>query len=527
MKISESTLRFCQQYRLPILSGILIGTSYIPSYPIAVFWSFVPLWTYLLKNLHTRSAFFAAWITQFILTLIGFHWVAHTAHEFGLLPWPIAVIVLLGFAATASLHIPIAAWIWAKICKRWSPTPLLSTLCLASLIILGEFFFPMIFPWHHGYVWLWANWPAIQFADVIGVQSFSAICLFSNVFFYFLWQKRKNLKLFIGGISSFIILFLAFNYLGAVYGEKWQETDTQKNFLVVQANIGNIAKHVAEKGDRKATREIAEKFFKLTEGALKEQTEKTNFIVWPETAYPEYLNAPFRTQFYNYKLKRKVKQWQVPLITGGYRHEPSERRTYNSIFFVDPQKGILPNMYSKTHLLAFGEYFPGAQYFPFLKKLVPTISDFGRGHGPVSMPFFDVNFGPQICYEGLYPEFSSAQARNGAEIFINVTNDSWFGQHYQPYQHLYMTLSRAIESRRPVIRSTNTGISTAILASGEVLAKSPIHEEWTHVFPIKYKKNSSISFFSKYGDYGRYFFLGVWLIILLSIICGKRKSELN
>ena len=76
--------------------------------------------------------------------------------------------------------------------------------------------------------------------------------------------------------------------------------------------------------------------------------------------------------------------------------------------------------------------------------------------------------GPQICYEGLFDWFGRALANEGAQVIMNITNDSWYGTWEEPFQHGYMTLARAVEVRRPLVRSTNTGLSSVALASGEI-----------------------------------------------------------
>src|SRR4051794_35394248 len=105
----QSAFRWLTRYRLPILSGILIGTSYIPFPPWTLFFCLVPLWSFYLEHpLEPKRIFIAGWISQFLLTLIGFHWIAHTAYAFGHMPWSVSLIVLLGFCTFAHLHIPIA-----------------------------------------------------------------------------------------------------------------------------------------------------------------------------------------------------------------------------------------------------------------------------------------------------------------------------------------------------------------------------------------------------------------------------------
>ena len=102
--------------------------------------------------------------------------------------------------------------------------------------------------------------------------------------------------------------------------------------------------------------------------------------------------------------------------------------------------------------------------------------------------------GAQICYESLFPGFSRSLAELGAQFIVNVTNDSWYGSWQEPYQHMYMTLARGVEFRRPVLRVTNTGISTVSLASGEILERSPIHQPWAGLYEVPYLKNPACYF---------------------------------
>jgi len=87
----------------------------------------------------------------------------------------------------------------------------------------------------------------------------------------------------------------------------------------------------------------------------------------------------------------------------------------------------------------------------------------------------------------------------GAHVFVNVTNDSWFGTWAEPRQHLFMTLARGIEFRRPVIRSTNTGISTVMLADGTILERSPLHREWFQSYDVPYRKDPFSTVYQSYG----------------------------
>ena len=138
------------------------------------------------------------------------------------------------------------------------------------------------------------------------------------------------------------------------------------------------------------------------------------------------------------------------------------------------------------------------------------VSDFGRGEGPSIIDWEKARIGAQICYEGLFDEFSTSLKQKGAQIIINVTNDSWFGYPFEPYQHMYMTLARAIENRVPLVRVTNTGITTAIEQDGRIHEFSPRNKEWVGLAEISFHSTPVKTFYVKLAD--------KWPLILLLLI---------
>jgi apolipoprotein N-acyltransferase len=134
-----------------------------------------------------------------------------------------------------------------------------------------------------------------------------------------------------------------------------------------------------------------------------------------------------------------------------------------------------------------------------------------------------ITLGPQICYESLNPRFSRGLAEKGAQILFNVTNDSWFGWWAEPFQHQIMTLARAVEVRRPLVRSTNTGISSVILANGQMLENSPINSVWAHTYEVKYLEKPPLSFYTKWGHFDWIF----WLLVMIGLILTYRNKGQN
>ena len=255
-------------------------------------------------------------------------------------------------------------------------------------------------------------------------------------------------------------------------------------------------------------------------------------VIWPETALPFAMDQVFLTGKEQSQLMNSVNTWGIPVITGGYSVDPSKKdsegyySTRNTVFYLSPYFNYSAAPYYKTNLLAFGEYMPLGDYFPFLYKLLPFVGQYAKGSGPLTatVPLHNASvvLGPQICYDSLYPAFSRELASNGAQILFNVTNDSWFGWWAEPFQHQFMTLARAVEVRRPLVRSTNTGFSSAILADGTLLENSPINKTWVHTYDIKYRSTNEQSLYTLFGHFDWIFWLVIFAIL---IIYFRKKAE--
>lgn len=480
---------------LPIISGIFIGTSYIPFPPWASLFCFVPLWIFWSTQKSYKQIFLAGWLTSFIFTVIGFNWVAYLLHEFAHLPWPVAFIGMILFAAVAHLFVPIAGCLWFFIQKKLNSPAWLSLSLMTLLTILCEFYSFTLFDWNFGYSWYASDLPLYHWAEFIGFSGLSALTLLANLPLYFAWANRHNLKgkLLAGGV---ITIFALLNISGISLKNNIPQPDATANVLLVQASISNEEKMAAELGQGYRD-EIFNRYKKLTAlGSQKYGKENIDFAVWPETAFPFLLGDAFLSKPSNLNLSDFLKQHQLALITGAYSVDYASRLITNSLFVLDKNGQLQSPHYSKTQLLAFGEYIPGEDMFPQIRQWLPPTGHFARGSGPtLLLKLDDFKIAPQICYESLFPSFAKSHADLGSQFTVNVTNDSWYGTWQEPYQHLIMTLARAVEFRRPLIRATNTGISTVVLASGEILEQSPLYEEWTGFYQVPYQKNPKKTFY--------------------------------
>lgn len=499
-----------REYRMPILSGILIGTSYIPFPPWALAFALVPLWLDWLKAPTWRRVWWSGWITQYTLTLIGFNWVAHTIHEFGHLPWPLAILGLLLYCGFASLHVPLAGLLWFFGKRFLAPGPAGALILLPASFSLAELVYPMIFDWHLGYPLLPTGWKGVHLAEWIGFKGLSALVVATNAVLLWMYVNRGVTRNLVSGGLALALTAAGLTGVGAWLKARLPAPDAKMSVLIVQANIGNLEKIEQERSDD-ARGSVISRYLAQTEAAI--ATARPDFVVWPETAFPHLLNEPHLYEAgYAQRLRAFLQTHNLNLLTGGYGWNDESRELFNSFYLVKPDGTLADEPYSKTHLLAFGEYLPGAELFPVLKQWLPQVGQFARGQGPQTKTFGDVHFGPLICYEGLFDHFSRALALQNSQILVNVTNDSWYGTWQQPYQHLYMTIARAIEVRRPIIRSTNTGITTIGLASGEIMAQSPLHEEWQHLYELEYLRAPPKTVFMEFGYYFNWLFIGLLIL---------------
>ena len=541
--------KFLKFYSLPLLSAFLMGTSYIPFPPWALFFCYVPLWIFALKQKKLKPLLIGAFLCQFVATLIGFNWVAYTIREFGFFPWPLAILGLLAFASFTNLHIPIALFFWfisqKKIneLKSGRSFPWFTLLLLPLYFALCMEYYPMIFEWNFGYAWLYAKWSAAQTAQIWGFKFLNTLTLFFNLFFLSFYlklalkePKNKFLGLFrlniqdssvkvrltsiftalpslIRLVGAWVLLFTGLNFYGYYLKTKWPEPDKKAHVLLVQPNIENLT--TAYKKSGKDPRPLAlSQLIKETKKYFSNENDPSpDFILWPEGAYPyrvQYDGQKARESF----VQKQARKWESPIVMSAIGE--SAKGTTNSIFVFNEKGDLVQSPYDKTLLLAFGEYLPGEKWLPLGKWLSYYGRSFQRGTGESKVTKLnEINLGFQICYEGLFDFFTRDLSRKKAHILVNVTNDSWYGSWQQPWQHLYMTLARAIEVRRPLVRGTNTGLSSFISAKGEIDKISTLNKNTSWIQEIPYYSEERQSVFSLWGYYINQCFL--WVLFFLCL----------
>ncbi len=499
---------------LPALAGLFVGTSYIPFPPWALLFAWSPLFFWFWSHPRSwKSVALAGWISSFLLTLIGFYWISYVSYEFGHLPFPVAGLLTLIFAAFAHLHIPIAIlilWLFNQRLrlKSWFSQSLLTALIFS----LAEYFWPSMYPWNLGYPLLAAGSSSAWTAQVFGFHGLSFFLFWIHALIACAAVKKwtvgtneidstrsdfsKILSSPLAAVCTAIILLLALQTAGYVLKQQKTPVERSLKILQVQPNIGNLERAMAEKG-RGAQDYIVKTYIEKTKEALAVYPN-VDLILWPEVAIADYMNTPFLNGVRQSQLVDFFKQVNKTFLFGAFASEGKE--IYNALFYWSPEKG-LETYYKKMYLLAFGEYLPFAEFLPgFLRnELEKIVSSFGHGKEPMVHTTKLGKLGFQICYEGLFPEISRELSQKEAQVIINLTNDSWYGPTFETDQHAWMTLARAVEVQRPLIRSTNTGYTSVISADGKILQWSPRFQPWFGMTEVPLVQASTENVFSRYG----------------------------
>ena len=171
--------------------------------------------------------------------------------------------------------------------------------------------------------------------------------------------------------------------------------------------------------------------------------------------------------------------------------------------------------------MPYGEYVPLKQFFPFIGKIVAGTDDFlpGKGFDPIESDGHRI--GVLICYEAIFPESARAYKRKRADLLVNITNDAWFGTSSAPFQHLSMSVFRAVENRLFLIRAANTGISAIIDPTGKILSQTNLFERTVLKGEVKYIDEKT--FYAAYGDLFVYL-CGIALIVYYIILKRRKKN---
>jgi apolipoprotein N-acyltransferase len=307
------------------------------------------------------------------------------------------------------------------------------------------------------------------------------------------------------------VLFLA----TTCYGFVMLNREVSGREIKVALAQGNIPQDIKwDPAFQEQTVAIYEKLTRRTGGTV-------DLVVWPESSLPFFFQ---HEPVYSKRVLDLAREVGAPLIVSSPAVDYADGREQhlNSAFMISSE-GVATGRADKLHLVPFGEYVPLARLLPFVKKMVQGIGDFspGKTATPLSAPFGKI--GILICFEGIFPEISREYVEKGAGLLVNITNDAWFGVSSAPYQHLSMTVFRAVENRVPLVRSANTGITAIIDSRGHIHGMTELFAE--ALLNGRVKIGEEKSFYTKYGDIFAWFCIGAVLVIFVVRFVNSRRQS--
>ncbi|HEV2804534.1 MAG TPA: apolipoprotein N-acyltransferase [Chthoniobacterales bacterium] len=290
------------------------------------------------------------------------------------------------------------------------------------------------------------------------------------------------------------------------------------NVALVQPNIPREEKFSVEFANK-----TFDLFTRLSQPAL-EANAKTDLLVWPESSMPgPVLTDELSHQFVmNFSASAKT-----DLLLGTI--ELDETRAYNAAMLVS-DGGAPPQVYRKVHLVPFGEYVPGRHTIPLLASVVgdqvPDDFAFGREFTVFKLSGDKAKVAPLICFEDTIGDLARQFVLAGANLLVNVTNDGWFLRSAGSRQHLANAVFRCVETRLPMVRAANTGVTCFINEFGNI-TQTLLDEngtpftQGTLTGQVAVPLNPEPTFYVRHGELFAYACVGITTIVLGIVLVAR------
>ncbi|CAK4069106.1 apolipoprotein N-acyltransferase [Vibrio sp. 16] len=465
----------------------------------------------LLLLIHQQSAKRALWIGyawglgQFAT---GISWVHISIDNFGGMPKIASVFLmtlLIGYLAMYS-----ALFTWTL--NRFFPQSNRIRLLLIAPVLW------LIADWLRGWVmtgfpWLWIGYsqiesPLAHFAPLGGVELLTFLSIVSSGAIAYAFLHRQWLQLLIPAI----ILSAGFGLKSAIWVTP--NPDSTTKLALIQGNIAQELKWLPS--ERWPT------IMKYTD--LTRENWDADIIIWPEAAIPAF---EFEISSFLSNLDSAAKLNHSAVITGVV-NQGENRKFYNSILTVGETaygdyRFDMSQRYHKHHLLPFGEFVP---FETILRPLAPffnlPMSSFSRGE--FVQANIDANgkqMAPALCYEIIFNEQVRQNVNDDTDFILTLSNDAWFGSSIGPLQHMEIARMRALELGKPVIRSTNNGVTAVTDYQGHIVAQLPQFE--TGVLRAEIVSTEGQTPYRQLGTWPLY----LWTILSLAIGWRWRTKQSN
>jgi apolipoprotein N-acyltransferase len=514
--MKQAGLKFKIDYHVlfsSILSGILLVLSFPKFGAGFVAWiALIPL-IYAIKESRRLSEGFVLGFISGIICHIGvLYWITYAVVHYGNLPYYAGISAMMLLALYLSLYIAIFASGCVYFRNKRIPLVFAAPALWTCLEYAKSHLFTG-FPWenlaHSQYLYS----PLIQIADITGIYGITFMIVMVNIMIYnLLTTKPVNKMIMREVIVGCFIILITCTY-GFVKISHIENSMKQADSIDVAVIQGSIDQNI--KWNPQFQKETIDIYKNLS---LMKALSGASLIIWPETATPFFFQDADNLHREVVDVAKSSKSW---LLFGSpsYVKNGDALSFLNSAFLLSPD-GRIMGQYDKVHLVPYGEYVPLRRIFPFISKLAVGVGDFASGTGFFPIYMGHHRLGVLICYEGIFPEAGRSYKNAGADLLVNITNDAWYGPTSAPYQHLSMTIFRAVENRLYVVRAANTGISAVIDPTGKIVSRTKLFEKTFLRETVKFTNDKTL--YMLYGDVFVYICLLSMIVCIL--ICMRRKG---
>jgi len=521
MRKAERFIRLLAFTATPILAWLALPGKF-SIWPL-LFVCLVPLFSFLSSARNYKGAFSRGLVSGILLYLLQIYWIVPVLIQFGGLPYYLAVPALLLLVFYMSLYLAVfsAGFFLMQREGRFFffligvPSAWVGLDWLRSWLFSG-------FPWLDIGYGFWSLPGLLQAADLFGHYGFTFVIVLVNCLIHvFVASEFSVLQRYRGVLAVLVLAAL----VGGYSLSRWKAIDkvvAQSPSAMIGIVQGNIEQGL--KWSPAQRQRTVQNYIKLSELLLAKQSP--TLVLWPETALPFYpRNNPLLFPIADFVQKRKIN-----LLTGApwYELEQDQNQRlinyFNGALLMGPD-GTFHGSYFKSHLVPYGEYVPLNRYLPFLSPLVEAAGNFTPGSVEQPLVAGDIKAGVLICFESIFASIPRAWVDSGANVLVNLTNDAWYGKSSAPYQSWAMTVYRAVETRRSVVRSANTGISGLIDPLGRIRSESELFVTWSEAFEVPLLEERTI--FVQWGYLFAPVCLGLAVLIgLFGLMRPQRRGRL-
>ena len=504
------------QRNVALSMAVLSGLLYFLAFPGVDLWflapfALVPL-IVALRGQTPKMGMFLGWLAGFTMTMTGFYWLLEMLQTFSGFNIALCFVFMAILCAYQGGRIALAGWLACR-GERNGHHP---GLVFAAAFATSELVFPLLFPWT--YAATVHQIPVLlQTAELGGPILVVTLLVCVNLAIAELVVARvvqRTLN------RRYLAVLLAVPVVAVLYGLIRMRTVDQLVAAAPKGEVGIVQANMSLLAKRRNRTEGLRRHLELTEALKKEG--KLDLVVWSETSVMAPQNEDRAALTYRLQFAGRLK---VPLLFGAVLvRRVNDARGYvlfNSALTTD-ENGSLTGRYDKQYLLAFGEYLPFGETFPSLYKISRNSGRFTPGKTLKPLTIGEHEIATFICYEDIIPSFVNSIVNSGnPDLLVNITNDAWFGDTTEPWIHLALAKLRAIEHRRFLVRSTNSGISAFVDPLGRVISHTDAFKLQAQRQQIAWLRSSTV--FEKIGQFPW------WIVALLSLgmalVKRKRRSD--